>query len=82
MLRDKTVKSCSCGEVYLKTQAYMNDIPVVYDIGSVVVPALFGLDVLDAYGLFAYTINNRLINAQSARDIDGAVQYRERWSIP
>ena len=40
----------------------MNDIPAVYDIVPVDVSALLGLDELDAYGFFADTINNQLVD--------------------
>ena len=60
---DKTVNSFGCVEVYLKTPAYMSDIPVVNDIVSVDVSARLWLNMLDAYRLFAETINNRLDNA-------------------
>ena len=56
----------------------MHDILIIYDRVPVDLCALPRLDVLDAHGLFADTINNRLVNTQRVRDIDDETQCHER----
>ena len=55
----------------------MHDIPVIYDIVPLDVPALFGLDALYAHGLFVDNINNLLVNTRRTWDIDGTTQHND-----
>ncbi len=55
-----TVKSRGAVELWLKTPSQFQNIPVILDVVELDVPALLGLDIIDAYGLVADTVNNRL----------------------
>ena len=79
---DNTVRSCWSVELFLATSGHMINITFIYDIVPIDVSALLDLDLLDSWGLFAVTVDQRLIHTQRARDIDGSNIYREQWSVP
>jgi len=79
---DTVVKSLGMVELALKTPAPRRPIAVLLDIVPVDVPALLGLDVLDAEALYADNVTNRLVHRSITSNRGGSQKYHDVWSVP
>ena len=79
---DVTVRSIGLVEIALATPPRIPAIPVLMDIVPVNVPALLGLDVLDAEELIADNVTNRLIHRHVVSRTHDNVKYKDKWSMP
>ena len=79
---DVTVKSLGMIELDLKTPAPRRPIPVLLDIVPVDVPALLGLDVLDAEGLYADNVTNRIVHRHVTSKPGEPLSYQDLWCMP
>ena len=70
-----TVKSQGAVELWLRTPSIVQHIPVILDIVELDIPALLGLDIIDAYGLVADTVNNRLVHLRKG-------ESKPIWHVP
>ena len=79
---DVTVHALGIVELVLKTPDSFPDINVLMDIVPVNVPALLGLNVLDAECLYADNVTNRLVHRQVLGKSNGVLNYKDKWSVP
>ena len=75
--------ACSLGliEVALQTPAPRHPIRILLDIVSVDIPALLGLDVLDAEYLYADNAANLLVHRRVTSKEGMPLQYLDLWSV-
>ena len=79
---DVLVKSLGMVELCLRTPNDVPNIMVVMHIVPVNVPALLGLDVMDAEGLYADIVTNRLVHRKILSRSSDEFEYDNMWSIP
>ena len=78
---DVTVRSLGLIEVAQQTPAPRRPIPILLDIVSVDIPALLGLDVLDAECLYADNVTNRLVHRNVTSKEGMPLKYLDLWSV-